>query len=268
MYKKKYAKYDQEDEVKSGSDNDEEENQDEVDIQIQSRKNVTQGKAQRSSVSAEVYGMFNEKKVFVPKVVPKNSEQKQKITDKVLQSFLFNTLEDKDLNAVVDAMEERRFAVGDTVIKQGDAGAELYVVFSGKLKCTKVFSKEKGDEFLKYYVPGEAFGELALLYNAPRQATILAEEDCILYSLDRETFNHIVKDAAVKKREKYEHFLKGVDILSSIHPSEITQISDALTIKKVSAGTDIIKQGEEGDMFYILEDGKAYAHKMVDQQGN
>ncbi len=51
--------------------------------------------------------------------------------------------------------------------------------------------------FLKTYVPGEAFGELALLYNAPRQASIKAKEDCVLYALDRETFNNIVKEAAM-----------------------------------------------------------------------
>ncbi len=45
------------------------------------------------------------------------------------------------------------------------------------------------------------------MYNAPRAATIIADDDAILWSLDRSTFNHIVKDAASKKREKYETFL-------------------------------------------------------------
>ena len=50
--------------------------------------------------------------------------------------------------------------------------------------------------FLKTYQPGEGFGELALLYNAPRAATITADEDSIVWRLDRDTFNNIVKDAA------------------------------------------------------------------------
>lgn len=66
---------------------------------------------------------------------------------------------------------------------------------------------------IKTYVPGMAFGELALLYNAPRAATIKAKTDSHLYALDRQTFNHIVKDASQRKRDKYETFLSTVPIL-------------------------------------------------------
>jgi len=55
--------------------------------------------------------------------------------------------------------------------------------------------------YLKTYKPGEAFGELALLYNAPRAASIKAKTDAILFSLDRETFNNIVKQSAM-----YEYY--------------------------------------------------------------
>lgn len=53
-------------------------------------------------------------------------------------------------------------------------------------------------KYLKTYKPGESFGELALLYNTPRAATIIAKSDSILYGLDRATFNGVVKDAAIK----------------------------------------------------------------------
>jgi cAMP-dependent protein kinase regulator len=55
---------------------------------------------------------------------------------------------------------------------------------------------EEQPKHLKNYEPGDSFGELALLYNAPRAATIISKTDSDLWVLDRNTFNHIVKDAA------------------------------------------------------------------------
>ena len=56
------------------------------------------------------------------------------------------------------------------------------------------------ETLLRDYMSGEVFGELALLYNAPRAASIYALENSTLYSLDRNTFNHIVKMSAIKRR--------------------------------------------------------------------
>ena len=70
------------------------------------------------------------------------------------------------------------------------------MVGQGTLSCTKIFKGNTDPTFLKSYTPGEAFGELALLYNAPRAATITAIEACVLWKLDRDTFNHIVKNSA------------------------------------------------------------------------
>lgn len=115
---------------------------------------------------------------------------------------MFAALDESDRNIVIDAMEERKIPAGEIVIRQGDDGNELFVVGSGNLVCTKIFDGE--ERVLKTYKSGEVFGELALLYNAPRAASIRTESDCTLWVLDRECFNHIVKEAAVKKREKYE----------------------------------------------------------------
>ncbi len=98
------------------------------------------------------------------------------------------------------------------------------------------------ETYLKTYNPGEAFGELALLYNAPRAATVRAKNECVLWALDRETFNHIVKDAAMKKREKYENILKNVEILHTVEPYEISQVADAVKVVNFAENEPIIKQ--------------------------
>jgi len=89
---------------------------------------------------------------------------------------------------------------------------------------------------LKKYQAGDAFGELALLYNAPRAATIIADNDCLLWVLDRETFNHIVKDSSRVRREKYEAFLTKVKILESMEAYERSVLSDAFVEETFKAG--------------------------------
>ena len=84
------------------------------------------------------------------------------------------------------------------------------MVETGTLDCYKKYSEEEGEKFLKSYEPGEVFGELALLYDAPRAATIKAKTDYTLWVLDRSTFNHIVKEAAQNKRNKYDNTILEV----------------------------------------------------------
>lgn len=106
---------------------------------------------------------------------------------------------------------------------------------------------------------------MALLYNAPRAASIFAKsDDCVCWVLDRETFNGIVKEASIKRREKFHSFLKGVELLKQLNEHEINQICDAIRVEKYSKGQTIIQQGEIGDKFFLLEDGSAVAYKIFE----
>ena len=119
------------------------------------------------------------------------------LKNRLLQAFMFSALQPNELDIVLGAMQKIVKKAGESVIRQGEDGDNLYVVETGTLTCTKKFKADDAEPtFLKEYQPGEAFGELSLLYNAPRAANITAKTDCELWALDRRTFNHIVKDSA------------------------------------------------------------------------
>jgi len=160
-------------------------------------------------------------------------------------------------------MEERIFASNEFVINQGDTGDCLYVVEHGDLECFKKFKKEEAAKLVKTYVAGDSFGELALLYNAPRAATIKTKTQSILWSLDRETFNNIVKQASIVKHQKYESFLKSVELLSTVEPYELSQVCDSIKVCSFKKNEFVIKEGEAGDIFYIIEEGTASAFKQL-----
>ena len=227
------------------------------------------GKArkQRCSVSAEVYGLYNPKGHFQPRVVAKSEATKQRIRALLQKVFMFRNLDEENMEVVLDALEVRDFAPGQAVIRQGDDGHELFVVGEGQLACSKRFPGKTEDTFLKHYGPGELFGELALLYNAPRAASIAAVGRANLFSLDRECFNHIVKDSAIQNREKFEGFLARVELLSSLDAYERSKICDCLIMQTFEAGQRVIYEGEAGDSFYLILEGEARALKTNPQTG-
>ena len=132
------------------------------------------------------------------KTVPKSTETKLLIRGLIRHSILFQNVDYQDEEALISAMEEKLTSENETIITEGEDGDALFIVESGEYECWKVINGE--NKFLKTYKHGDAFGELALMYNAPRAATIKVKTPGKLYSLDRITFSQVVKNAATKKR--------------------------------------------------------------------
>lgn len=213
----------------------------------------------RASVSAEAYGAWNKMEPFSPPVYQKTGEQMQRLSSVLECSFLFSSLDTKEIEVVINAMVEKTIEVGTVVIREGDDGDVLYVVEEGALECHKFIAGV--EKMVKVLGPSDAFGELALLYCCPRAASVKATERCVLWQLDRETFNHIVKNSAIRKREKSESFLASVPLLEGMEPYERSKVADALRTEKFGAGEAIVNQGDPADKFYIVEDGEAIATK-------
>eukprot|EP00923_Selenidium_pygospionis_P039369 GHVN01068487.1.p1 GENE.GHVN01068487.1~~GHVN01068487.1.p1 ORF type:complete len:416 (-),score=51.96 GHVN01068487.1:189-1436(-) len=242
------------------SDRDDDDEDDEVgDLPEVARPNFNRP---RHSVSAEAYGEWNKKQEYVPVKVEKTAEQVARINGVLSESFLFSSLDAKDQDIIVGAMKEKVLTEKTRVIQQGDDGNEMYVIEKGQFNCyIKKADDSNGEICVKECFPGDAFGELALLYNAPRAASVESVGAATLWALDRETFNHIVKDAAAKKRTLHENFLTKVPLLAGMDPYERSKVADALRCESYKDGEFILKQGEVGDKFYLLETGEAVATK-------
>lgn len=204
---------------------------------------------------------------------PKTSDQLARLRKAVSSNFLFSHLDDEQSTQVLDALQERKVPAKDVrVIVQGDAGDYFYVVEEGNfdIYVSKTGTVEAGPDGLGTKVassgPGNSFGELALMYNAPRAATVVSTEPSVLWQLDRVTFRRIVMDSAFQRRRMYESFLEEVPLLKDLTSYERSKIADALETSKYPAGSTIIAEGDVGDKFYMLEAGEADAYKRgVDQ---
>ena len=106
------------------------------------------------------------------------------------------------------------------------------------------------------------FGELSLLYNAPRAATVTAKsEKAVLWSLDRLSFSSIIKLSVQKRRDRFQNFLENVEIFKQLDLQERSRIADAFKEKWFKNGETIIAEGDQGQDFYMIVEGTAKAYK-------
>lgn len=103
---------------------------------------------------------------------------------------------------------------------------------------------------------GKSFGELALIYNTPRQATIRTDSQVRLFALDRNTFRYTLARSSSDKSANIQTALSKVSLLSGLTKLQIAKISEAVEIIKYEAGNVIIKKGTEGNIFYMIKEGK------------
>ena len=226
--------------------------------------------SRRTSVSAESLMPSAANDEWTPPTYPKTEEQMNRLRSAVAKNFLFTSLEEDQFSQVLMALNEKPIpAQGTRVITQGDVGDFFYVVERGTFdvyvnKAGKIESGPNGMGAKVTSVgPGGSFGELALMYNAPRAATIISTvPHAILWSLDRVTFRRILMENTFKRRRMYEAFLEEVPILTELTMAERAKVADALQTHTFGPGETIIREGDPGDNFYIVESGTADVFKI------
>ncbi|KAK9719014.1 cAMP-dependent protein kinase type II-beta regulatory subunit, variant 2 [Basidiobolus ranarum] len=216
-------------------------------------------RGRRGSVSAESIKPTEQEYQRV--VVPKSDEARMRIASATSSNLLFRNLEPDQKREVVDGMFERKVSEGEVVIQQGDEGDNFYVVDQG------LFDVIKNGVKVIQVSAGGSFGELALMYNTPRAASVKAVTSGILWGVDRVTFRRSITNNTFRKRKMYESFLKTVPILHTLETAEVVKIADALEPAEYEDGETIIEQGTVGNYFYIIESGEAHVTQ-IDEMEN
>ncbi|KAK8050535.1 cyclic nucleotide-binding-like protein [Apiospora phragmitis] len=201
----------------------------------------------RTSVSAEsLKPVADVNDNWTPPTFPKTAEQLERLKKAISGNFLFNHLDDEQSAQILGALVEKPIPAKDIkVITQGDAGDYFYVVEKGSFDVyvNSLGALQPGLDGMGDRVgtiqAGGSFGELALMYNAPRAATVTsAEAGCNLWALDRVTFRRILMESTFARRRMYENFLEEVPLLSSLTPYERSKIADALETQKFPGSCD------------------------------
>jgi serine/threonine protein kinase/CRP-like cAMP-binding protein len=182
--------------------------------------------------------------------VPKSQESRNLILEALTNNFLFHTIDSKDIELIVDMMVEKNAStIGEVIIKEGDSGDFFYVVESGTFQITV-----KGEN-VGMVQRGATFGELALVYNCPRAATITTNEPGRLWSLDRVTFRQMVAHHQADQLVETKNCLRQVPLLQTLTETQLGQIAEVAQLVHFSKGERIIQKGERGNVLYIIKSG-------------
>ena len=106
----------------------------------------------------------------------------------------------------------KKVMAGTVLFKDGEAGHQMFVIHSGKIKITKKIGEV--EKTLAILPAGEFFGEMAILNDEPRTATAVVEEDSQLLVIDPKTFEAMIKgnsEIALRMIKKLSQRLKQAD---------------------------------------------------------
>jgi CRP-like cAMP-binding protein len=164
----------------------------------------------------------------------------QEHVDLLGELSVFGSFPPGTLELLASKLERRETTAGEVIVRQGDAGDRFYAIEAGR------FGVDIDGERRAELGPGDFFGEIALMRDVPRTATVTALDDGVLLSLTREDFVPAVRI----------ELLKSLALFRPLPPPTLEFLASKLRPHEAAAGDAVIREGETGDRFYVVAEGR------------
>lgn len=172
-----------------------------------------------------------------------------------LSGFFFLQSNPDESNAkmelLIKGMRKEEFAEGFLLITEGEAGSKLFVVESGTLEVTI------NGSVIREMGRGSLLGELALLYDAPRSATVQCKTKCVVWSLSREIFKRIQAISATANQIQRARWLIQSPELATLSAIDLSRLVGTLQVVQYSPGDKILKENDLTTQVILIEKGHA-----------
>jgi CRP-like cAMP-binding protein len=149
---------------------------------------------------------------------------------------------------------------GKKIIVEGDKGTEFFTIVKGKVNVTKRL-KSGAQRSVATLEIGDSFGEVALIEDTYRTATVRAITKTFLIKLDKKGFDKFIKKSGIDKEKITDmigisKILMNIQMFSFFNPSQINSLISKLQSANFNKDEMIFKQNDLGDKFYIIQDGE------------
>jgi CRP-like cAMP-binding protein len=114
----------------------------------------------------------------------------QNTTQMLRQVPLFSDLDNREIEQIAQSMKRRQFSAGQEIAREGESGVGFFVIEDGNAKVT-VHGEDR-----RRLGPGDYFGEIALIAQSPRTATVTAESDLVAQGMTFWDFRPLVEGNA------------------------------------------------------------------------
>ncbi|KAI2644284.1 cGMP-dependent protein kinase 1 [Labeo rohita] len=192
--------------------------------------------------------------------VNKTASEKAQIVKAIGKNDFLRRLDEEQISMMVDLMKALECRPGDDIIREGTEGDSMYIVAEGEVKVTQA------GRDLRTLSSGNVFGELAILYNCKRTASVKAVTVVKLWCIERQTYRSIMTNKSKKKREQLMGFLKTARTLKALNVVQLSKIIDSMEEVKFQNNEVIVREGAEGNTFYIILRGEVLVTKKVNGQ--
>ncbi|XP_068151666.1 cGMP-dependent protein kinase, isozyme 2 forms cD4/T1/T3A/T3B isoform X1 [Drosophila tropicalis] len=180
----------------------------------------------------------------------KDERSRELIKAAILDNDFMKNLDLTQIREIVDCMYPVKYPAKNLIIKEGDVGSIVYVMEDGRVEVSRE------GKYLSTLSGAKVLGELAILYNCQRTATITAITECNLWAIERQCFQTIMMRTGLIRQAEYTDFLKSVPIFKDLPDDTLIKISDVLEETHYERGDYIVRQGARGDTFFIISKGK------------
>lgn len=161
------------------------------------------------------------------------------------------------IHNLAEALTNRTYLEGEVIIKQGDNPENFYLILSGTVKCTKTNDKDDEEVFLCNLGKSDFFGELALLNDNPRAASVTATADVDCLVLAKADFHEIIGSLkeVLEERSKmrlFQHSLTALKGATDFRLQEMVSVSKDVVATKDQV---VMQQGDASKAFFLIRNG-------------
>ncbi|KAJ3410159.1 hypothetical protein HDV05_004039 [Chytridiales sp. JEL 0842] len=148
------------------------------------------------------------------------------------------------------------------VFRQGEVGSAWYIILKGSVKVQITRTGRIEDTFtVSKLGVGDGFGDLALVNDQPRAATIVTLEKCELVRIEKTDYNRVLKFVHDKTITEMAYFLRTIPAFESWTKTALRSIAGKMSFKKMKVGETIIEEGDPCKEVFFIRSGKVSIYK-------